>query len=490
VLRFEHWTGTKKELSELCSAYGELAYVDEGAQGYVRFKSKEAAAAAFTALAAKGALEAGTASAEMAGTAAPGGVETAVGEKAGSAVAGVAVAGEAGSGMADDGDQLAGEGAAGGKRAREESGYTEGGETVAGAGGERAAKRAAGGATAVDGGVNMQDEGGVNMQGTDWGNDSVPMDTPAAAPATVADAPSSSATLTPTPTPTPTSTASWHMLSDTEVDSYWTNLQLRLLAQKKSFSSTSSHPPNAYLGTQAERGLVLAFDGAGPDAQREEFKDLAGRWGEVKFVDFNRGDTSGYVRFAAAGGAAAALAGLQAGEIPVGGAAPEWRLLGVEEEQEYKSKVVERLAAEKEKREAIEKGLILRFEGAGSGADREEVRLGAYYCRTLPCTPRPSITFFCASSPSLGPPLAPLGTIENGLMLRFEGAGSAADREEVRTIPEMAAVRRLPCPPPPQVSDLCTTPSLARPASVSAVCTKYGRMDHPSRFPSGIRTVH
>jgi len=62
----------------------------------------------------------------------------------------------------------------------------------------------------------------------------------------------------------------------------------------------------------------------------------------VKFVDFNRGDTTGFVRFAAAGGATAALAALNASPEAVGGATPVWRLLAPEEEDAYKKAVRDR----------------------------------------------------------------------------------------------------------------------------------------------------
>ena len=123
--------------------------------------------------------------------------------------------------------------------------------------------------------------------------------------------------------------------------------------------------------------MVLAFEGVGPGtrreelkalpvtlsdlsrklpigAQREDLKALASRWGEVRFrcpsaaprlpfgctsarvvvplsffacqvrfVDFNRGDSDGFVRFAAAGGAKAALEALAAGGEEVSGAMPQ-----------------------------------------------------------------------------------------------------------------------------------------------------------------------
>ena len=89
-----------------------------------------------------------------------------------------------------------------------------------------------------------------------------------------------------------------------------------------------------------ERGCVVAFDGVGPQAQRDALRQLCNKHGgdgSVAFVEFFEGAKTGYVRFKAAAGASAALAALSASPEDVGGATPAWRLLGEEEEAEYRS---------------------------------------------------------------------------------------------------------------------------------------------------------
>jgi len=105
-------------------------------------------------------------------------------------------------------------------------------------------------------------------------------------------------------------------------------------------ASSSAKRPREEERGPPERGCVLAFDGVGPEARRDALRELCnkhGGEGAVAFVEFFDAATTGYVRFKAAAGASAALAALSATPEDVGGAAPAWRLLGEEEETEYRS---------------------------------------------------------------------------------------------------------------------------------------------------------
>ena len=122
----------------------------------------------------------------------------------------------------------------------------------------------------------------------------------------------------------------WQLLSNDRVDAYWQEVQ-ELKRERES------------QGTRlAESGIVLHFEGVGAEADREAIKTLAGQHADVAFVDYRRGEPAGFVRFRSASGASAALAALEAAAEEVGGSAPAWRLLGIEEEAEYKAAVLER----------------------------------------------------------------------------------------------------------------------------------------------------
>ena len=64
-------------------------------------------------------------------------------------------------------------------------------------------------------------------------------------------------------------------------------------------------PPSAGAAVVAERGRILRFEGAGADADRGR-EDAAAR--SVAFVDYNRGEAAGYIRFRAAAAAPRATA--------------------------------------------------------------------------------------------------------------------------------------------------------------------------------------
>ena len=85
--------------------------------------------------------------------------------------------------------------------------------------------------------------------------------------------------------------------------------------------------------------MVLRVEGLGGAADREALSALCSAHGEIAFIDYQRGEADGYVRFRAAEGAAAALQALCAAPAEVGGATPSWRTMTDTEEDEYYERV-------------------------------------------------------------------------------------------------------------------------------------------------------
>jgi len=240
VLKFESWAGIKAELLALCSAHGEVAYADEGVQGYVRFKSRDAATAAlaaFTSVAGTKTTTPTTGEAAPAATtedAAPA-TATAPGEAAAPATGEAPSAGE--------------------KRARDEAGALADEDAPA-------AKKPAVDGVGADAGVAP--EAGASVASASDG---------AASSAVAADADGATSAMQ-----TDGGTL-WTLLTDAEVDAYWTDLQLRIAGQRA--AAASALGGTGYLLAAQEHGIVLGFDGVGAEAQREDLKALAGKWGEV-----------------------------------------------------------------------------------------------------------------------------------------------------------------------------------------------------------------
>jgi lupus La protein len=88
---------------------------------------------------------------------------------------------------------------------------------------------------------------------------------------------------------------------------------------------------------EAERMLVLRFEGAGEGADREAVDAAVRPHAKLAFIDFARGEVNGHVRFDTAEGCKAALDALSApgADAAVGGAVPTWRLLTAQEAAEY-----------------------------------------------------------------------------------------------------------------------------------------------------------
>ena len=85
-------------------------------------------------------------------------------------------------------------------------------------------------------------------------------------------------------------------------------------------------------------GSVLKLLALGPSCSRETIKEVFGEYGQIAFVDFERGWSDGWLRFDDASDAAAAAAGFCAKPVDVGGAVPTVSLLAGEEEAAYLKK--------------------------------------------------------------------------------------------------------------------------------------------------------
>jgi hypothetical protein len=153
-------------------------------------------------------------------------------------------------------------------------------------------------------------------------------------------------------------------------------------------------PPNASTTKKVPSILparkILYFQGACASTDRADLQALCAHYGEVAFVDFRFGETSGYVRFRTPEGAKAASAALAGANIEVGGKTPTWRLLEGEETRAYQHAY----QAKSGKGVTAEAAASSSTGGAdSSSAPRDD--------RRAPAEPR---------------------TSEQGIVLRFEGA--------------------------------------------------------------------
>ncbi|XP_078621527.1 lupus La protein-like isoform X4 [Branchiostoma floridae x Branchiostoma japonicum] len=82
------------------------------------------------------------------------------------------------------------------------------------------------------------------------------------------------------------------------------------------------------------KGCILHFSGAPDDTIREEVSKVFQTFGDVKWIDFNKGDTQGTVRFASPGAAAAAAQEAD-GKVTLKGEELTCRVLEGEEEKTH-----------------------------------------------------------------------------------------------------------------------------------------------------------
>jgi len=119
-----------------------------------------------------------------------------------------------------------------------------------------------------------------------------------------------------------------------------------------------------------EKGCILKFSGVPDDTSREDFKEAFGKFSEVSWVDFQRGDTEGEVRFAGPD-AATVVEKCVAEEVKINGVLPVLTVVDGEDEEAYWKKVA---ASRKEARSRKSgKG---RGKGKGKGKGKGRGRGG------------------------------------------------------------------------------------------------------------------
>lgn len=82
-------------------------------------------------------------------------------------------------------------------------------------------------------------------------------------------------------------------------------------------------------------GLILGFEGFGPDVTREDIREAFETHSEIAWVDFQRGDAEGYIRFARSGDAKAAQKAMEESRMQFGGKEPVFAILEGEAEEAY-----------------------------------------------------------------------------------------------------------------------------------------------------------
>lgn len=124
-------------------------------------------------------------------------------------------------------------------------------------------------------------------------------------------------------------------------------------------------------------GLILKFDGFGPEVSREDIREAFEPQGEIAWVDFQRGNSEGYIRFAREGAAKEACTAMTESKTEFGGKVPVFEVLSGEAEETYwkqmwekKDQMVE--AAKRRRRENNRGGGRggRRFRGGGRGRGR------------------------------------------------------------------------------------------------------------------------
>lgn len=86
---------------------------------------------------------------------------------------------------------------------------------------------------------------------------------------------------------------------------------------------------------QVVPGLILNFEGFGPDVTREDIREAFETHGEVAWVDFQRGNSEGCIRFARPGDATAAQKAMEESKMQFGGKLPTFSVLEGEAEEAY-----------------------------------------------------------------------------------------------------------------------------------------------------------
>eukprot|EP00730_Choanoeca_flexa_P013941 TRINITY_DN5898_c0_g2_i1.p1 TRINITY_DN5898_c0_g2~~TRINITY_DN5898_c0_g2_i1.p1 ORF type:complete len:365 (+),score=140.28 TRINITY_DN5898_c0_g2_i1:105-1199(+) len=106
-----------------------------------------------------------------------------------------------------------------------------------------------------------------------------------------------------------------------------------------------------------DKGCVIQLTDLSEDCSREDLKDVFEEFGEIAWVDYSRGESSGYMRYKEAEQASKAHATLTERKTEIKGKVPSLKLLEGQEEMDYWIKVEdERKAVRKAKRDSRHKG--------------------------------------------------------------------------------------------------------------------------------------
>lgn len=114
-------------------------------------------------------------------------------------------------------------------------------------------------------------------------------------------------------------------------------------------------------------GCVIHFKGAGENTSREDLKEIFGVHAPIAWVDFNRGETQGFVRFSEDGAAQKVIDAIKEknedGKLAINGVETELKVIEGEEEDKYWKMVAEDMKKQRQRR-------------AGGGRGRRDGRRG------------------------------------------------------------------------------------------------------------------
>lgn len=154
-------------------------------------------------------------------------------------------------------------------------------------------------------------------------------------------------------------------------------------ADEKADSTGKDGAPDVQHATAADReivkGLILKFEGFGPEVSREDIREAFEPHGVVAFVDFQRGDSEGYIRFETESFTKAAAKAMTEEKVQFGGKDPIFTILEGEAEEAYWRQMWQKKdarieQAKKRRREGGRdgggRGRGRRFRGRGKGGSR------------------------------------------------------------------------------------------------------------------------
>lgn len=101
-------------------------------------------------------------------------------------------------------------------------------------------------------------------------------------------------------------------------------------------AAAAAAPTDSY-----DKGCVLAFEGVTDETSREDLKEIFEKHGTVSWIDFQRGDSAGEIRFAAAGEAIKVKEAYESAPAEIQGKVPTLRVLEGEDEKAFWAKVAE-----------------------------------------------------------------------------------------------------------------------------------------------------